>query len=252
MELKTKLVPAVEKALSILEALAESNNGLTLSELTRKLGLPKSSTHSLLLTLERRGYLHRHEPTGHYLFGLKLLSLAKLSLAGIGLRKTAAPLLHDLMARTRLTVHLAVLEQGEAVLIEKIEPPGPFKVATHIGERVNVHCTAVGKALIASLPEAELNHLIAHGLIGFNESTIVSARKLKEELTQVRKLGYSVDDEERGIGLRCIGAPIVDPVGTVIAAISVSGSTAQITRENLLALAEHVKQTASDISRLCC
>lgn len=248
--LKTQSVPALDRALTILEVLAESKKGLSLSQLTRSLGWPKSSTHCLLLTLERRGYLHRNEQTGQYMFGLKLFGLANIALSGIELREQAAPFLQALMERTRLTVHMAILERDEAVLIDKVEPPGLFKLATWIGKRMDVHCTGVGKALIAYLPEEELDRLIKeHGLPRHNENTIVSPRRLKEALARIRQLGYSVDDEEDELGLRCIGAPIFNREGQVIASISVAGTTAQIHLENLGKSAQQVKQTALAISR---
>jgi DNA-binding IclR family transcriptional regulator len=248
-DLVTKSVPALERALMILEVLAKSKDGLTLSQITRKLGIPKSSAHSLLLTLERRGYLHRNVQTGRYMFGFKLFSLANMALKNIELREQARPFLKALMESTELTVHMAMLEDNEVVIIDKIEPPGLLKLGTWIGKRMDVHCTGVGKAYIAYLPEEEIDRLIAPGLARYNENTITSARKLKEELARIRKLGYSLDDEEETIGLRCIGAPIFDHTGQVVASISVAGTTAQITSENLTWLAERVKQTASAISR---
>jgi DNA-binding IclR family transcriptional regulator len=212
--LKTESVPALERALAMLELLAKSKNGLTLRELTRQLRIPKSSTHCLLVTLERHGYLHRNARTNRYMFGLKLFGLAKLALERIELREQARPMLQALMERTRLTVHMAILEQNEVVLIERIEPPGLIKLATWIGRRVEAHCTGVGKALIACLPERELNRLIKeHGLPRRNANTIASARKLKEDLAETRQRGYSLDCEEDEIGLSCLGAPIIDPTG---------------------------------------
>lgn len=245
---KTQSAPAVERALSILELLAKSKTGLTLPELRRRLSLPKSSTHCLLVTLQRAGYVHRNEKTGRYMFGLKLFGIANMALSGIELRDQARPFLHSLMERTRLTVHLAILEQNECVLIDRYEPPGLLRLATWIGRRMDVHCTGVGKALIAYLPEEELNTLIReHGLPRHNSRTISSARRLKEDLAQVRRLGYSLDNEEDEVGLSCIGAPIRDHAGQVIAAISVAGPTAQIT-SNPHSLGEKVKQTAGAIS----
>jgi DNA-binding IclR family transcriptional regulator len=164
-----------------MELLANSRNGLPLADLARQMGLPKSSVHCLLLTLERRGYLHRNQRTNRYLFGLKLFSLANMALSGLELRERAAPFLHKLAEKTRLTVHLAILEQNEAVLIDKVEPLGAFKVATWLGKRMDVHCTALGKALIAYLPEEELGRLIRErGLPRHNDNSIVSPKKLKE------------------------------------------------------------------------
>ena len=248
--LKTRSVPALERALMILELLAKSRRGLALSELARNLQLPKSSTHCLLLTLERRGYLHRHEHTRRYLFGLKLFSLANMALAGIELREQAAPFLRTLMEATGLTVHMAILDQDDVVLADKVEPQGLFKLATWIGKRMDAHCTGVGKALIAHISEEELDLLIKeHRLPRHNENTIASSRKLKEQLAKVRKLGYAVDNEEDEIGLRCIGSPVFDNTGRVTAAISIAGTVSQITDGNLSALADKVKKTASAISQ---
>lgn len=247
---KTHSAPALERALSILELLARSKNGLTLSELTHHLGLPKSSTHCLLVTLERCGYLQRNEKTSRYMFGLKLVTLASLAVTRIELRERTRPFLEALVDSTQLTAHLAILDRNEAVLIEKVEPLSLLRVATWIGRRMDAHCTGVGKALIAYLPAEELDRLLREsGLPRHNDRTIASPLELKDELAQVRRRGYSLDDEEDEVGFRCIGAPVFDHRGAAIAAISVVGSTAQIRQDNLPRLASKVIQTASAISR---
>ena len=246
---KTRSVPSLERALKILEMLAHSKKGMALPEIARELGLPKSSTHCLLLTLERCGYLQRHAAAREYLFGFKLFSLANLSLAGTGLREQAAPYLQALMAKTRLTVHLAILEKEDAVLIDKIECPGLLRLSTWIGKRMDLHCTGVGKVLMAHLPEDELIRLINdYGLPRHNENTIGSMRKLKEDLKGIRQMGYSIDDEEDSIGLRCIGVPVWGQEGQVIAAFSLAGTTTQITPENLSGLMTQMKHTSLAIS----
>jgi len=120
--LKTQSVPAVDRAFTILEMLAKSKRGLAISEIVRNLQLPKSTTHSLMLTLERRGYLHRSAHTHRYIFGLRFFSLANLVVAGIELRDRAAPMLRALMRTSGLTVHMAILEQCDVVLVDKVEP----------------------------------------------------------------------------------------------------------------------------------
>lgn len=157
--------------------------------------------------------------------------------------------MQSLMQKTGLTVHLCVLERGEAVVVEKIECPGLVKLATWVGKRSDAHCTGVGKALIAFLPEDEFDqHIGAKGLAKHNHNTIVSIRDLKRELAQVRELGYSVDDEENEIGLRCVGAPIFGENQQVLASISVAGITSQVPIDRIPALASMVKQTAGAIS----
>jgi DNA-binding IclR family transcriptional regulator len=247
----TQSVPALERALTILEMLANSRTGLTLPDIVRQSGLPKSSVHCLLLTLQRRGYLHRNEKTSRYMFGLKLFSLANTAISGLKLREEAAPFLRSLVEKTGLTVHMAILEQDEAVLISKVEPQEISRLATWLGKRMDVHCTGLGKALIAQLPEEELSRLIkAHGLPRHNENTVASIRKLRENLAQVVRLGYSIDDEEDEIGLRCIGAPVFNHEAVAIAAVSIAGTIEQVTANNLSVLAENVKQTAASISRV--
>lgn len=242
-------VPALERALTVLECLAQSRTGFSLSELSRKLGLPKSSVHLLVTTLESRGYLQKNSQTGKYCFGLKLVSLSRTALESLELREEARPFLEALMKKTGLTVHMAVLERNEAVIIEKIEAPGLIKVATWIGRRMDVNCTGAGKALIAFLSDEEFETQIrGRGLAKHNDNTIVSINKLKRELMRIRELGYALDDEEDEIGLRCVGAPIFDSSSRVVAAISVAGTTSQIPIERVEAIAEVLKQTAATIS----
>lgn len=246
--LKTPSVPALERGLAVLELVAKSRSGLTFSQLARSLDFPASSIHCLLLTLERHGYLHRSETTGRYLCGMKLVRIANVALSGITLRDKAAPLLSDLSRRTGLTAHLAIREGTDAMLIAKASSVGGQHVATWIGKRIDVHCTSMGKCLIAYLPESEIEDVTRqHGLLRHNENTISSVSRLKHELERVRVRGYAVDDQEEEIGMCCIGAPVfVD--GIVVAAVSVSGSTAEIDLEDCANIVRDVQMTASAIA----
>jgi DNA-binding IclR family transcriptional regulator len=245
----TSSVSSVDRALTCLETLAQSNRGMTLADIARKLKLPKSSAHCILLTLERRGYIYRVPSTHRYLFGMKLLNLAQMALARLELRARASQPLRQLLGKTHMTVHMAIYEDGEAVLVEKLELPTAVKMASHIGRRLDLHCSGVGKALLAYLPEDEFNRLrTSRALARHNENTIVFTKKLQTELENIRKNGYSFDNEEDEIGFRCVGAPIFEN-DNVVAAISVAGTTAQITANTLGPLAKVVKDTADEISR---
>jgi DNA-binding IclR family transcriptional regulator len=247
--IKTQSVPAADRILTILELVAQSKRGLRLAEVAEKAKMPRSSAHCLLLTLERRGYLHRNENSGRYMFGLKLFSLAGSAISGLEIRELGAPHLASLMQQTGLTVHMAILEQHEAVLVSKVDPPGMIRLATWSGKRMDFHCTGLGKAIASFLPEERLDDLISvRGLPRHNENTIVSSRKLKQQLREVRTMGYALDDEEEEIGLRCIGVPIFDNKGRVVAAISVSGTVTQIHSDNVDKLAERAKAAAANIS----
>lgn len=234
--------------MALLERLATSQNGLGLSELTRELSMPKSSTYGTLLTLERLGYLHRNQDTGRYMFGMKILSLSNMALNGLNLRKLATPYLRQLMNKTQLTVHMAIQEQHEAVIIEKADSPYTPKVETWVGKRMGIHCTAAGKALLSDWSEEDIDKLIRFGLPRYNDNTIVSPKKLKKELSTVAKEGYALDDEEETIGSRCVGAPIRDQTGKVVAAVSVAGYKQQIHQDTFSSLVESVKETAALIS----
>ncbi len=246
---RTESAPAVDRAITVLELLAASRFGLTLPELVQRTRWPKSSLHYLLVTLERRRYLYRNPLTGRYVFGLKLFSLATAALNCVPIRYLAASTMKQLTDSTGLTSHLAILEQNEAILIAKLEPLGTCRLATWVGKRMDMHCTGLGKAILAHLSSDLVDRLIGeHGLPRHNDNTLSSPRKLKEDLSRIRQRGYAIDDEEDEVGMRCIGAPVFDISGAVIASISVSGTTEQIRIENMGPLAELVKSAAADIT----
>lgn len=247
--LKTRTVPAVYKALNILELLTDSRAGLTLPELVEESNLAKSSVHYLLVTLERCGYVHRSERTSRYMLGAKLFSMANSAVGNLSLRQRTAPYLSGLRMRTRLTVHLAILEQNEAVLIDRQETSRGAHLASWIGKRMDLHCTAIGKAILAFLPDSEIDTIILkHGLARHNDNTVSNSRRLREELDRVVKNGYALDNEEDELGVRCVGVPIFGPTNRPIAAISIAGSTSEISIEDIPRLSNELRQTATAIS----
>lgn len=246
---KPYAVPSVDRALRIMELLAESRRGLTLSDISRKLALPKSSVHLLVKTLELTGYLKNNRVNGRYHFGLKLVSLSRTALENLDLRECARPYLQDLMLKTGLTVHMAILEKAEVVIVEKVEAPGMLRLATWVGRRLDANSSGVGKALLASTPDVDLQQCFTgRALARYNRNTITTPNKLARELKKVRELGYAFENEEGEIGVRCIGVPVYDAENRAICAISVAGMTAQIPQEKVARLATAVKETAQDIS----
>lgn len=245
---RTQSVPALERALLILEALAKSRHGLTLSQLSRTLDLPKSSAHCILLTFQRCGYLERDERTGRYRIGSRLFALVNMAINGASLREQASLHLRRLMEKSGLTVHMAILEHDEAVVIERLAPVGQTRVSTWIGKRMGLHCTALGKSLLSRTSDEDVERLVRPRMLRHNDNTIGSVRKLHQELERVRKLGYSLDDEEEELGIRCVGAPVFDHDGKIAAAVSITGGTTQIDADNLAALAQLVQETARAIS----
>lgn len=241
---------AVERALNILEAAARRRDGLTNSEISRKLGIPKSSASYILRTLERRGYLRRDAESGRYRLGLKILSLGGDAQANLDIADVALPFMRALEERIHMTVHLAVLDQGEAVYIEKVEAPGFFKVNTWVGRRMFLHSTSVGKCLLAWLPKHEVEALARQqGLKKRTPKTITTITRLLADLERVRNESYAVDDEENSLGARCLGAPVFDVTGNVIAALGASGTLTQVDEASMPRIAEAVKEAARRISR---
>lgn len=247
---KTPTVPALERGLAILELIARSRNGLTFSQVSRSLDFPKSSIHCLLVTFERLGYLLRLESSGRFVAGLNLLRIATAASHGITLRQKAGPLLSELAQRTGLTVHMALLENNEALLIAKVEPSGTRPVATWVGKRIDYHCTSLGKALIAWMSDEEIYRLVKErNMLRHNENTISTLARLKEDLMRTRRLGYAVDDEEEEIGIRCVGAPVSSGSAKAEAAVSVSGTVDQIRTEDIPSMGALVQDVASEMSR---
>src|SRR5258708_3778784 len=173
--METSPATAVERALNILEAAAQRREGLTNAEISRKLGIPKSSASYILRALEKRSYLRRETETGRYRLGLKILSLGGDAQSNLDIAHVALPYMRSLVDKIRMTSHLAVLDQGEAVYIEKVEAPGFFKVNTWVGRRMFLHSTSLGKSLLSSLPNSQDATLAKHpGLHTNTPETITS------------------------------------------------------------------------------
>lgn len=241
-------VASVDRALTILELLAEKREGLTTSDLSRRARIPKSSTSYLLRTLVARGYVRRHDD-GHHTLGVRLLSLGGLAMQGMELREAALPHLRYVVERTRFDAHLAILDHGDAVYIERVEGPGFIKMATWVGRRMVPHITAVGKALICQLDEAEVKALFERNHVkAVTAKTITTLPKLLAELAETRRRGYAVDDEESSERVRCAAAPVMAPNGDVVAAIGISGTVGQISDEHLVRVGSVVRAAALKLS----
>jgi DNA-binding IclR family transcriptional regulator len=240
---------AVERALSMLEAVAHEPEGLSNAEISRKLQIPKSSASYILRTLEKQGYLHRNRENGKYRVGLKILSLSRGALSGIDVREVALPIMRHLVEKTSLTCHLAILDGPEAVYIEKVEPPGFIRMDTWVGRRMRVHATSVGKSLVAHIPQQQLEKILAdRALERRTPKTICTLPRLLKELEKVRSQGYAVDDEENNLGARCVGAPIFNQQGAIEASLGLSGTIHQVNEQTMPRILEHLKDAARHIS----
>ncbi|HEY8498264.1 MAG TPA: IclR family transcriptional regulator [Limnochordales bacterium] len=241
-------VQAVERAVRLLDVLARADAGV--SELARATGLHKATVHRLLTTLRRAGLVELGPDGMRYRLGLRLLELGGRVLARLDLRDVARPYLLELRDATRLTVHMAVLDGTEVVYIEKLDSPANLRMASFVGTRSPAYSTSLGKAILAALPEAELEAVLARTRFEQRTArTLASAQALRADLEATRARGYAVDDVENEEGIRCVGAPVYGHSGKVVASISVSGPIFSFTPDRVDEMGRHVVRAARAISR---
>lgn len=237
-------VPALARAFEMLDMLSMSSVGLIKMDFARKLKIPYSSIFNLLTTMEKFGFVRREDETSRYFLGLKLLSLAGIPSRELSLRDMIAPILHEMVRTTGITGHLAILDGGEAVYIDKVEPDSYIKINTWIGKRNFVHSSAVGKALVAFRGEQEVEELLNAGLPKRTPHTITAVKRLRQELARVRKLGYAIDEEEDERTGFCVAAPVFNSAGAVVAALGLSAISSQLPNRRLPELGETVRSYA--------
>ncbi|MCL6632264.1 MAG: IclR family transcriptional regulator [Alicyclobacillus herbarius] len=242
-------VKSVDKALLLLEVISDYPRGVAITELSSRTGMYKSTIHRLLGTLMKRGFVEQDGQSGRYKLGYTLLDLGMRLLASIDLRSEALPHLQELARQANEVVHLALLDQGEVVYIEKVETPQTIRMHSRVGKRVPVHATGLGKAILAFLPIEEVQALIRrYGLPKLTEFTVTDEQTLLESLERIRQLGYAIDVEEHELGICCVAAPIFDNAGQVVAACSVSGPRQRLDPARLQELSPVVVQTGRRIS----
>lgn len=243
-------VQVVDRALAALEELAEAPSGLGVTELGRRLGIDKSSAHRMLRTMLARGFVRFDLNTQRYTLGLRLVGLGAVAARGVELTEIARPHLEGLRDAVGEGASLAVLSEGEVLFLAKAAGPGVLTVNQGVGTRMPVHCSALGKVLLADQRETEtFDRVMAQrALTAFTPRTLVHAEELRRHLGLVATRGWAVDDEEYALGLRCIAAPVWDASGRVVAAIGISGPATRVTLERVEALAQLVLQTARAIS----
>lgn len=214
----------VDKALDVLEFLSRQREPAGLQELSQALDIPKATLFRYLFTLEQRGYVRKDAKDGAYTLGLRVLELADEALGRLTVHEAALPGMRELLYRFRETVNLGVHEGKEVVYVEILESPQSFKMSAHVGGRDYLHTTSIGKAILAFLPQKQVHRLLEEtGLPARTQNSITSLPELEQELALTRERGYAIDNEENENGARCVGAPIFDRSGRVIAALSITG-----------------------------
>jgi DNA-binding IclR family transcriptional regulator len=244
----TYKVQALDRAFAVLDLLGESEMPIGLAQVASSLQLHKSTAHRFLMVLERHRMVER-TGSGKFRLGLRLFDFGNRAIEQYDLRDRAQPHLRRLVAETEETAHLCILEQTRVIYIDKIEPARSVRMITRIGSSNPVHCTSVGKAILAFLPEERIADILRRTRFErLTHRTIATPEALRVEIEKTRRRGYAVDDEELEEGLRCIAVPILDAQRLPVAAVSVSGPSFRVTAQKLPAIANQLLQCVRGIS----
>jgi DNA-binding IclR family transcriptional regulator len=243
------LINSILRASTVLRCFSKEGSHFKISELARQLHLDRSTTYRILLSLEKCGFVEKDEKTGEYSLGMAAFEVGNAFIRQMDFVKISKPIIADLALSVQETVHLAVLSNTEIVYVDKADSPRTLGVISKIGQRGPVYCTALGKVLLAHQPQAELTRIIQEiKLRPYTKNTITSKKVLAEELKEIRKKGYSLDRREIEEDVECIGAPIRDHRGEVIAALSISGPQKKIATPNEGQFVNQVVKAAALIS----
>jgi len=242
-------VQVVDRALAALDVLANRSSECSLAELCIALGLHKSTVHRLMMVLQQHRLVDKNPQTGRYRLGLKLFEFGSKAVAALDPRRHARPYLDRLQRELGETVFFCILDDGQVFYLDKVESQQSIRTACTVGSRAPAYCTAVGKAMLAELPDAEVNDIVRRwGLKAITANTITTAAALRAELRAVRSRGYAIDNEEKEEGLRCISAAVRGHSGKLFAAISASGPAFRITKGRIPEIGQLVMRAANDLS----
>ena len=246
----TYKVQVLDRAINILEFVARQAGGEAgLPELAAAMKLHKTTTHRIAHVLESRGLLRRGPDSNRYRLGLHLYDLGCQALDNVNIRDEARPIMTRVAFEVGETTHLAVLDRAEVLYIERIEAQRSLTMGSKLGARNPVYCTALGKAILAFSPEAEIDQALAGcRMQARTKNTITSVLSFKRDLERIRDRGYSIDDEEIEDGIRCISAPVLNPADRAVAAISISGPSSRVTPDRFQIIGKTVMKAAEELS----
>ncbi|MBR0800969.1 helix-turn-helix domain-containing protein [Bradyrhizobium jicamae] len=242
-------VQSVDRALSILETLAEDDQGYRLSDLAVRTGLSTSTVHRLLATLEGRRFVQFNRADSKWHVGARAFTVGATFARRRNFSAQAVPYLRKLRDLTRETANLAVVDDEFIIVLTRMESREIMRSLTKVGGRVAMVASGVGKAVLATYSDEDVGAIIQHhGMPRLTEKSIVRPSDLFRELETIRRQGYAVDDEEACMGLRCIAAVVYNDCAEPLAAISVSGMTSRVTDDRLPQLGQVVREVAAELT----
>lgn len=231
---KGRLIQSLDRALNILDILADRDGPIALTELANEMGLDSSTVYRLVATLRAHGYAQQDERDRRYSLGPKAIELGQKALGKFTLRSKGSPFVRELASKTGETAHLASMVGGQPIYVDKRVGSGPLTISAQIGGVALPYCTATGKAIAAYLPDAELDRLLGQTEFRkLTEKTIADVEALRKHLEDVRQQGYAVDEEEYHPGIRCLAAPIFDHRGSVVGSIGISASVSTLVGDKM-------------------
>lgn len=242
-------IQVLDRTFAIFDVLMDSGKEVGTKDLTSKLKLSKSTIHRILMNLENNRYIERSGPEGKYRLGPRLYELGTKALATLDLRDEVRPCLEHLVAEAGETAHFGVLREGGVTSLFNVQTKRSLGTASTVGRKIPVHCTSMGKAILAFLPRHQMKAIIKGcQLSAHTEHTITQPSLLVAELGKVKVRGYVIDDKEFEIGLRCIGAPVMNHHDEVIGAMSIAGPSVRVSRKRVPELAQQVVRAAKELS----
>lgn len=245
-------VQSINRVFDIIEALSTVSHGMLLTDLSAKVGLHVSTTHRLLSALVSRGYVQKDTETGKYRLTMRLFDVGSRVVGGLNLVSVSRPFLEHLADFTGEIIHLVVRNGDEVVYLYKEDSSNTIiRMASFVGLRSPMYCTAVGKSIMAHLPEDEARAIWDRTIVtAFTPHTIIHFSDLLLELEQIRLQGYAVDRQEHELGVFCVAAPIFDYSGTPIGAISASAPASRMEPSRVEAFAQQIIISANGITNL--
>jgi DNA-binding IclR family transcriptional regulator len=242
-------VRVIDRVIAILNEVAAGPGEKGNVEISKALGLHKSTVHRLLAVLDRNGFVERRPGRSKYGLGWRIFELGMAAGSRLGILERARPYVAQLVEKTGATAHLGVLRRSEVVSLVNVESQYLVKMPATVGRCAPVHCTSLGKAILAFLPARQVeDQLKGYKFAGHTRNTITSKERFISELTLVASRGYAVDNEEFEEGLRCVGAPVWDHSGAVVAAISIAGPSFFVSGARILTLSREVMHVARELS----
>lgn len=227
-------IQAVINAINLMEVFGGEQDELDINETSKKLSLLPSYVERMLKTLGARGYVEQNKATGKYRLGLKIFELGQIFIKHLNLRKESLKVLKDVVDKCNETAYISVIRGNDVIYLDGVEANHPIRVISRVGYRIPPHCTSAGKVLIAYLALEELEKFLTETeLVRFTPNTITSREELIQHLIEVKDKGYARDREEFEEGVGCIGVPIRDFTGKVMASLSISGPIPRLSEERI-------------------